>query len=230
MNGQWYAEEGLSWTASLFSDEQVPEALESGGPRCTADEIRELLGGVGELEASLLEKSWASGQPMSSAPCRRKRDGAAVNDGDVTFAELDTFGGFFVSRANEVVGETATRDAAAESTNSYRAAWLRDPFAEFAPRTEAKTGSPDSADDEKDLYDAGALASMTYQRACKLLDVSEDSSVAQIRAAYRRMVGEWHPDRLEQSTERVRAFATRQMAAINAAYHLLRSTSCAAVC
>ena len=44
------------------------------------------------------------------------------------------------------------------------------------------------------------------------------------------MVSEWHPDRLEQSGERVRAFATKQMAAINEAYHLLRELSVAPVC
>jgi len=44
------------------------------------------------------------------------------------------------------------------------------------------------------------------------------------------MVGEWHPDRLEQSGERVRTFAIKQMAAINEAYHLLRDLSAAPVC
>jgi hypothetical protein len=36
------------------------------------------------------------------------------------------------------------------------------------------------------------------------------------------MVSEWHPDRMEQCEERVRAFATGQMMAINEAYHFLR--------
>ncbi len=71
---------------------------------------------------------------------------------------------------------------------------------------------------------------MTYLRAYELLSVSENSTVTQIRAAYRRMVSEWHPDRLEQSGERVRAFATKQMAAINEAYHLLRELSPVATC
>jgi curved DNA-binding protein CbpA len=37
------------------------------------------------------------------------------------------------------------------------------------------------------------------------------------------MASQWHPDRLEFRTESVRQIATEQMAAINEAYHLLRS-------
>jgi curved DNA-binding protein CbpA len=37
------------------------------------------------------------------------------------------------------------------------------------------------------------------------------------------MASQWHPDRLECTTEQVRRLATAQMAAINEAYHLLSS-------
>ena len=63
---------------------------------------------------------------------------------------------------------------------------------------------------------------MTCQGAGDLLGVSSQSSEAHVKAAYRRMVSAWHPDRLERSDEKVRAFATNQMAAINEAYHFLR--------
>lgn len=63
---------------------------------------------------------------------------------------------------------------------------------------------------------------MQYQRACELLSVSKYSTELQIKAAYRRMAGQWHPDRLERGSEEVREFATKQMAAINEAYRYLR--------
>jgi molecular chaperone DnaJ len=65
---------------------------------------------------------------------------------------------------------------------------------------------------------------MTQDRARQLLGVTSASTGKQIKAAYRRMVSQWHPDRLELPTEEARQFATARMAAINEAYHLLRST------
>jgi len=65
--------------------------------------------------------------------------------------------------------------------------------------------------------------SMTQDRAYLLLGVTETSTQRQIKAAYRQMVSQWHPDRLELRTEEVRQLATERMAAINEAYRLLRS-------
>jgi DnaJ-class molecular chaperone len=66
---------------------------------------------------------------------------------------------------------------------------------------------------------------MTPRRACRLLGVSANSSGEQIKAAYRRMASQWHPDRLARGSEHERQMATEQMAAINEAYSLLRSGS-----
>jgi DnaJ domain len=68
------------------------------------------------------------------------------------------------------------------------------------------------------------VSAMTLHRACKLLGVTASSNLEQIKAAYRRMVSRWHPDRLEHGTEEARQFATGQMATINDAWHLLRSS------
>ncbi|MGD0646763.1 MAG: J domain-containing protein [Acidobacteriaceae bacterium] len=231
MNHEWYAEDSSYSTADLFCGGAPKEALlGSAGPSCLASQIRELLGENCELDASFLEESWTSGRPVTSARYRRKRDQATENDNGVTFAELSTVGSFFFSPANGLIGDRPAYAYRVDSTRSYSAAWLRDSFEEFASRREDQAPVHDSAGYKRHAYDTGTLGSMTYQRACELLSLGEDSTVMQIRAAYRRMVGEWHPDRLEQSGERVRAFATQQMAAINEAYHLLRELSPAPAC
>jgi hypothetical protein len=231
MNHEWYAEDSSYSTADLFCGGAPKEALlGSAGPSCLASQIRELLGENCELDASFLEESWTSGRPVTSARYRRKRDQATENDNGVTFAELSTVGSFFFSPANGLIGDRPAYAYRVDSTHSYSAAWLRDSFEEFASRREDQAPVHDSAGYKRHAYDTGTLGSMTYQRACELLSLGEDSTVMQIRAAYRRMVGEWHPDRLEQSGERVRAFATQQMAAINEAYHLLRELSPAPAC
>jgi DnaJ-class molecular chaperone len=64
---------------------------------------------------------------------------------------------------------------------------------------------------------------MTLKSARRLLGVTAISSRKEIKTAYRKMASQWHPDRLGFRTESVRRIATEQMAAINEAYHLLRS-------
>jgi len=54
-----------------------------------------------------------------------------------------------------------------------------------------------------------------------ILGVQADCTPRQVKAAYRRRVGQWHPDRIEHGSEGARVRATEQMAAINAAYRLL---------
>jgi hypothetical protein len=231
MNDEWYADDRSYSTANLFCGGEPAETLlGSASPSCLASQIRELLGEDCELEASFLEESWASGRPVTSARYRRKRDQAKENVEGVIFAELNMVGGFFFSPANGLMGDRPAYAYPASSTNSYTAAWLRDPLEEFPSPTEDPASVHDSAGCKRHAYETGTLGSMMYERACELLCVSEDSTLTQIRAAYRRMVGEWHPDRLEQSGERVRAFATKQMAAINEAYHLLRDLSPASAC
>jgi DnaJ domain len=218
-------------TAASFCGGEPAEALlGSASPSCMASQIRELLGEDCELEASFLEESWASGQPMTVATHRRKRDRATENDNGVTFAELSTFGSFFFSPAKSWMGDRPAYAYAADSTNAYSAAWLSDPLDKFASRKKDHSPAQDSAAYERHAYDTRASGAMTYQHAREVLCVNEDSTATQIKAAYRRMVSEWHPDRLQQNSERVRAFATKHMAAINEAYHLLSHFSAEPAC
>ena len=231
MNDQWYAEDSSYLTAASFCGGEPAETLlGSASPSRMASQIRELLGEDCELEARFLEESWASGQPMTAATQRRKWDWATQNDNGVTFAGLSTLGSFFFSPANSWMGDHPVNTYPADSMNAYSAGWLRAPSERLVSRNEDQSPTQDSAAYKRHAYDTGASASMTYQRACEVLCVTEDGTATQIKAAYRRMVSEWHPDRLEQSDEPVRAFATKQMAAINEAYHLLSRLSNAPAC
>jgi curved DNA-binding protein CbpA len=63
---------------------------------------------------------------------------------------------------------------------------------------------------------------MTVGRARRVLGLSAESTREQVRAAYRKMAGEWHPDRVAGRAEEVRQAATALMAEINEAYRVLR--------
>jgi DnaJ-domain-containing protein 1 len=231
MNNAWYADDSAYSTADLLCGGKPAETLFGGASAsCLASQIRELLGEDCELDASFLEESWASGLPATAARYRRRRDQAAKDDDVVTFGELNTVGSFFFSQAGGLVGDRPAYICPADSTKSYTAAWLHDPLGDLPSRTQDQAPAQGSAGCTGHSDETGTLGSMTYQRACELLSVREQSTGTQIRAAYRRMVGEWHPDRLEQSGEPVRAFATKQMAAINEAYHLLRDFSVVPAC
>jgi len=68
---------------------------------------------------------------------------------------------------------------------------------------------------------SNASTEMNATLAHRLLGVTAMSSREQIRSAYRRLVGQWHPDRVAQSSEETRRQANEQMIAINLAYRLL---------
>ena len=69
-----------------------------------------------------------------------------------------------------------------------------------------------------------ASGPMTFERACRILGVNTSANRRQIKAAYRRMVTLWHPDRMRWSTAEARRRANEQMALINDAYRLLRTS------
>lgn len=68
---------------------------------------------------------------------------------------------------------------------------------------------------------------ITVERARRLLGVTADSTPAQIKSAYRHLVREYHPDRVEGSNSQVRQTANDRMIAINQAYCLLSAQALA---
>ena len=178
--------------------------------------MREVLGEEGELDAGMLEESWASGVAVGWEAFRVRREKGKAGE-SASFAELNRFGSFAFCQTSGGDGERRAGGDSARARDSYTANWLRDPAEELGARRvkerEASGGG----------HGCVGVGTMTRERACELLGVGEGWSAMQIKTAYRRMVSEWHPDRMEQSGETVRAFATEQMVAINEAYHFLRS-------
>lgn len=61
--------------------------------------------------------------------------------------------------------------------------------------------------------------------ALAALGISTDATEAEIKAAYRRLVSEWHPDRLNDMARELRDIATERLKTINQAYELLINSS-----
>jgi curved DNA-binding protein CbpA len=53
------------------------------------------------------------------------------------------------------------------------------------------------------------------------LDLQPGASFPEIKAAYRRLAAEYHPDRSSKLAVRFQDFATREMQRLNAAYEAL---------
>ena len=97
------------------------------------------------------------------------------------------------------------------------------------PCREARAGEPSMPDlrrvgneQEDDWREADEVGyPLTPESACRVLGVAVTSTREQIRAAYRKMAGRYHPDRLAQSEAREQKLASDRMASINEAYRLL---------
>ena len=66
---------------------------------------------------------------------------------------------------------------------------------------------------------------VTQGEAYELLGVSPGCTRAELVAAYRRRILQWHPDKLETMADELKAFATRRAARINSAYDMLKQRS-----
>jgi DnaJ like chaperone protein len=65
-------------------------------------------------------------------------------------------------------------------------------------------------------------SSVDYERALATLELEHGATKDEIRRAYRRLVAEYHPDKVQSLPEGFRAYATEKTQEINAAYDLLK--------
>jgi DnaJ-domain-containing protein 1 len=192
-------------------------------PSRFADDIQQLFGADFDPDPLFLEESWTLGIPAAAENLHHRRQGHAERERQYrAFRELDTLETLFFVEEHERMQTQATApqswtptDWAPEDRITH--SWIPQGWMpEGGPR---QNGGPQEVESIAEPWD-----SMTVAHAHRLLGVTAASTREQIRSAYRRMVSEWHPDRLQYASEAVRERATQQMAAINEAYRLLCPT------
>ena len=67
-----------------------------------------------------------------------------------------------------------------------------------------------------------ASGAVSQGEACELLGVRPGCTTAELAAAYRRKISQWHPDKLDSMADELKAFATRRTARINEAYQRIK--------
>lgn len=187
-------------------------------------QVQRILGADAEPDALFFVESWSLGQPAAVENFQRRtreqsdrnRNGNALND-------VGNSRSLPFMQDQEPHAEILSPSRAAATAGSHYAGspphspeWSAPSAQESAPRG-CRTFAEESDSSQE------TTLPMNQRRACQLLGVTASSTRGEIKAAYRRMVNKWHPDRVDGRTAEVRQIATEQMVAINAAYRLLRS-------
>jgi len=183
------------------------------------------MGEDAEPDSLYFVESWTLGKPEALLHLKQRLQvQSECERRSRVFDAIDRFGAtnFATEYASSVVPtSSASVSTSAEANNSGR---LRDFIEEPAIQTQWRAAQ-DSRHVQDELCDSTqeAYIPMTHELAYQLLGVTQRSTRMEIKAAYRHKVGQWHPDRLEQDSAKMRHLATQKMAGFNAAYRLLRS-------
>jgi DnaJ-domain-containing protein 1 len=220
MIGQAY--DGRGFWQTVLNSSAVVEPNQPGPSWPLAEEIQRMMGADAQPDPLFFEESWTLGATAAAENLRRRRQQQAefVSTG-VAFGEFDNLGAqaYVQQRAWWTDDFAATKnDAAAREASAEWPLWRDEPPA--ARREDDSREWEPFVAVEDCQWTAGETMSMHL--ACRLLGVAADSTWAQIKTAYRRMAGHWHPDRMQHSSEDARRRANDQMIAINQAYGLLR--------
>ena len=222
MIGQSYEERGFWETVLQSTADLEPNHTEHAW--ALAEEIQRLMGDDAQPDSLFFEESWRHGTPTAVENLRRRRrqqTGSAT--GSYSFQQFDNYGAQSYMQQRELYADLFPPAKVGAAAAKPAAEWLEWRGEEPAARTENVAGDWEQFAAERDSQrTASDEIPMTLHIACRLLGVEADSSWAQIKKAYWRMAGQWHPDRLQQSSEEMRQFANEQMIAINQAYCLLR--------
>jgi DnaJ-domain-containing protein 1 len=224
MNGQFQVDRGSCATTPESYD--ATPAIEPGRQRRVwgfVDEFQRLVGEDSEPDIRFFVESWTSGaaaavesfQQRLRRPAEREDPLDLLCDSDdldtVSFAHDRTSYAEFAPAAPVSIYEKSSSLRRQRSEEEDVAQTQDEAWREWESFAEERVGGSSS------------LHPMTKELACQLLGVIAPGTRKQIKAAYRRMVSQWHPDRLELATEEVRQMANERMATINEAYHLLLS-------
>jgi len=225
MEGQFHVDRGPCISTQKSYDS--PPAL---GPNRPAQpwqfviEIQRILGADSEPDTLFFVESWTLGVPAAVENFQRRRQGKADQE-----RYRPTFDNFNSLRGQSFVQEREFNAAFLSSAPCRRDLTVHDvgrpPRSPEGPATWTQDPAPREWGTAAEEYAGSGETTrpMTLGRACQLLGVAAISTRGQIKAAYRHMVSQWHPDRFGSRTEEVRQLATEKMVEINAAYRLLRS-------
>jgi curved DNA-binding protein CbpA len=181
------------------------------------DEFQRLVGEEAEPDARFFVESWTSGTAAAVGSYKQRRQSERVKDVFRRSSYADT-ASFMRERA--IYAEFAALASAPVNAGYAEVGRLADGSEEAVARTQDEAWQ----DWERVAgQSGGAIYPMTREYACLLLGVTEANTRQQIKAAYRKLVSRWHPDRLGLEAEGTRRLANERMAAINEAYHLLMS-------
>ena len=189
------------------------------------NDVQGLLGEHAEPDPLFFVESWTLGVPAAVLNWKQRRRGQADRERlHSGCRETDSIGASCFVHDDVLYSEFLSSPRTAANALRHDAGW-RQSVGDFAKRTQDHAQAPQVWDKYAEGCEGsnGTLHPMTQQHACQLLGVTATNTQKQIKAAYRRKVSQWHPDRHEDGTNEVRQLATEQMAAINEAYHLLRS-------
>lgn len=213
MKSQFHVDRGACSTAQESYDAApAREANRLGQTWSFVGDFQGMAGDDAEPDALFFVETWTLGAATAVENFKQRRK-ELVDGGRPSAALRD-------------VDDTATisfiEDGAVyvDFISSFRAPAGRCNGSSRKPAEEPCAKAQQATQDEGSL--AGeVLYPLTPQSAYRLLGVTADSTLKQIKAAYRQRVSQWHPDRLGFQSEAVQRRATEQMAAINEAYHLL---------
>jgi DnaJ-domain-containing protein 1 len=198
----------------LYGDNSCP-----GAPQHFTDQIAQLFGEAADLDPLFLEESWTLGVPAATDRWQqRQRAHTDRERQSQSFRDLHNLASIHFVEATDPAGFVPDVLAASVATG-YRAA-----SSLSAPReTATSLHHPSSQAGAAFLEPTGATYPTTRHDALRLLGVATGGTPGQLRSAYRRMVSQYHPDRVARTTDTQRQRATDHMAAINEAYRILRA-------
>lgn len=209
--------------------EAIP-SLESNRPKQVwkfVDEFQQLLGDESAPDTQFFVESWTFGMNAAVDNYQQRRKKKAIRDRQSNgFEEFDDLVNLSMNEGSEDFTEYPYPVETATYTGSPETGWrLRSSEEPGSQSQELQAQDLDAHefDPLDEVFGSSPASSypMTPTNACQLLEVSATSTREQIKAAYRRKVSQWHPDRLNRRSEEVRQRANAEMAAINEAYRLL---------